>query len=448
MQHSRNRDLDGVRGLAILLVVAAHSGLPVRWGGLSGVTLFFVLSGYLITSLLIREYDRYQALSLWRFWGRRAVRLLPALIVLLALLPIVLVATGDSRLAAYPKQAIASLLYIGNYVRIHHHDLGVLNHLWSLSVEEQFYVIWPLAFLVLVTFFRARVLSIVLGMAMIATFYSVWTTGAAVRLDISTETNAFALLLGAALAFALAAVKSRGLSLPTTSPLLPFLVMIAISAFPGHGLAVDHPLFRPLGAIFAISGVWLVFAAVSGHSKVVGSRFMVFFGTISYALYLWHQSLINSHLLGAHTVQRNLTLIAFSILVSWLSWVLVEKPLTRLRGPLRLDQPSKRQRRNLAAQEALASAATDTDSETETETESQRQRRRQPGRPGHRAGPAPLAARRPRQPPRDPGRRPHGRDPAQPSGNSTGATGSSSVSGSRYVVPRRRPQCRQLAGEQ
>ena len=58
MQHSRNRDLDGVRGLAILLVVAAHSGLPVRWGGLSGVTLFFVLSGYLITSLLIREWDR------------------------------------------------------------------------------------------------------------------------------------------------------------------------------------------------------------------------------------------------------------------------------------------------------------------------------------------------------------------------------------------------------
>ena len=103
VQHSRNRDLDGVRGLAILLVVAAHSGLPVRWGGLSGVTLFFVLSGYLITSLLIREWDRWGSISLWRFWGRRAVRLLPALLLLLALTPLLLWATGDDRLSRLPR---------------------------------------------------------------------------------------------------------------------------------------------------------------------------------------------------------------------------------------------------------------------------------------------------------------------------------------------------------
>jgi peptidoglycan/LPS O-acetylase OafA/YrhL len=70
---------------------------------------------------------------------------------------------------------------------------------------------------------------------------------------------------------------------------------------------------------------------------------MVFFGTISYALYLWHQTFINSQLLGEHTTPRNLVLIAAAILVSWLSWVLVERPAMRLRGPLRLDQPSSRQ---------------------------------------------------------------------------------------------------------
>ena len=343
MQHSRNRDLDGVRGLAILLVVAAHSGLPVRWGGLSGVTLFFVLSGYLITSLLIREWGRWGSISLWRFWGRRALRLLPALVLLLALAPVLLWATGDDQLASYPTAALASLFYVGNWVRIAGTDLGVLNHLWSLSVEEQFYVVWPVIFIVLMTWLRSRALAVVLSLAALATFYSVWTQGTAIRLDISTETNAFALLLGVALAFALAGVRARGWDLPSASPLVPFVVMVAVSAFPGHGLAVDHPLFRPLGAVYAVLGVWLVYAAVSGHSRVVGSRVMVFFGTISYALYLWHQTFINSRLLGEHSTPRNLTLIAAAVLVSWLSWVLVERPVGRLRGRLRLDQPSRRQ---------------------------------------------------------------------------------------------------------
>ena len=343
MQHSRNRDLDGVRGLAILLVVAAHSGLPVRWGGLSGVTLFFVLSGYLITSLLIREWDQWGSISLWRFWGRRALRLLPALVLLLLLVPPLLWATGDARLTGYPVAALASLFYVGNWVRIAGTDLGVLNHLWSLSVEEQFYVVWPAVFIGLMTWLRTRALAVVLAVAALATFYSVWTQGTEARLDISTETNAFALLLGVALAFALAAVRDRGWELPTTSPLVPFLVLVAVSAFPGHGLAVDHPLFRPLGAVYAVIGVWLVYAAVSGHSRLVGSRVMVFFGTISYALYLWHQTFINSLLLGEHSTPRNLLLIATAVLVSWLSWVLVEQPVGRLRTRLRLDRPSARQ---------------------------------------------------------------------------------------------------------
>ncbi|MGO4598654.1 acyltransferase family protein [Terrabacter sp. 2RAF25] len=343
MQHSRSRDLDGVRGLAILLVVAAHSGLPVRWGGLSGVTLFFVLSGYLITSLLLREWDRWGSISLWRFWGRRALRLLPALLLLLLLVPPLLLATGDDRLTDYPVAALASLFYVGNWVRIAGTDLGVLNHLWSLSVEEQFYVVWPAVFIALMTWLRSRALAVVLSLAAVATFYSVWTQGTEARLDISTETNAFALLLGVALAFALAGVRRRGWQLPTTSPAVPFLVMVAVSSFPGRSLEVDHPLFRPLGAVYALIGVWLVYAAATGRSRLVGSRVMVFFGTVSYALYLWHQTFINSRLLGEHSTPRNLVLIAAAVLVSWLSWVLVERPVGRLRGRLRLDRPSARQ---------------------------------------------------------------------------------------------------------
>ncbi|ADU48090.1 acyltransferase family protein [Intrasporangium calvum] len=343
MQHSRNRDLDGVRGLAILLVVAAHSGLPIRWGGLSGVTLFFVLSGYLITSLLIREWDRWGSVSLWRFWGRRALRLLPALLVFLALVPLLLWATGDSRLASYPAAAMASLFYVGNWVRIAGTDLGVLNHLWSLSVEEQFYVVWPLVFLALMAWWRQHLLGLVLGLTGVATVYSVWATGSFIRLDISTETNAFALLLGVSLAVALASIARKGWHPPRVSVLIPFTVMILVSAFPSHDIATDHGLFRPLGAVYAVLGVWLVASAVLGHSPVVASPVMVFFGTISYALYLWHQALINSVLFGDKTVLRNLALIAAAVVLSWLSWVVVERPAGRLRGRLRLDEPSRRQ---------------------------------------------------------------------------------------------------------
>ncbi len=353
MQHSRNRDLDGVRGLAILLVVVAHVGLPVRWGGLSGVTLFFVLSGYLITSLLIREWDRWGSLSLWRFWGRRAVRLLPALLLLIALTPVLLWLSGDDRISTYPVAALSSLFYVGNWVRINGTDLGVFNHLWSLSVEEQFYLVWPLVFIALMTWLRSRAVAIILALAGFATFYSVWTQGSAIRLDISTETNAFALLLGVSLAFGLAAVRERGWHPPPTNPLAPFLVLVAVSAVPGHGPGIDHGLFRPLAAVYALIGLWLVYAAVSGHSRVVGSRVMVLFGTISYALYLWHQTLINSTLLGPHTVWRNLVLVAAAVLVSWLSWLLVERPAMRLRRPWALDQPSKRQQAYAAARDEV-----------------------------------------------------------------------------------------------
>jgi peptidoglycan/LPS O-acetylase OafA/YrhL len=341
VQHSRNRDLDGVRGLAILLVVAAHSGLPVRWGGLSGVTLFFVLSGYLITSLLVREWDRWGSVSLWRFWGRRALRLLPALVLLLVLAPLLLWATGDDRLSTYPTAALASLFYVGNWVRIGGTDLGVLNHLWSLSVEEQFYVVWPLAFIVLFRWFRSHALQVVIAVALVASFFRAWTQDTS---DIATSANAFSLLLGVALSLGLAGAARRGWTLPHAHPLIPFVLLVVLSAFPGHTPIVDQSLFRPLAVLFAAGGVWLVYAAVSGHSRVVGSRVMVFFGTISYALYLWHQTFINSRLLGEHATPRNLVLIAAAVLVSWLSWVLVERPVGRLRGRLRLDQPSRRQR--------------------------------------------------------------------------------------------------------
>ena len=132
--------LDGIRGLAIILVVIAHA-FPETFagGGAPGVSLFFVLSGFLITSLLLGEIETSGRIDLKKFFGRRALRLAPALIVYLS---VAAIAEGWS--SVWP-----SLLYLGNYAQIAGSDVGVNVHTWSLAVEEHFYLLWPVLFVFL-----------------------------------------------------------------------------------------------------------------------------------------------------------------------------------------------------------------------------------------------------------------------------------------------------------
>jgi peptidoglycan/LPS O-acetylase OafA/YrhL len=132
--------LDGLRGLAILAVMLNNARyLP---GGFLGVDIFFVLSGFLITALLLQEWQRTGTIRLGAFYARRALRLLPALFALLAL---VLVAPGLFYLAAPPwKDAAIAALYATNWVNAFSlRNMAILDHTWSLTVEEQFYVLWP-----------------------------------------------------------------------------------------------------------------------------------------------------------------------------------------------------------------------------------------------------------------------------------------------------------------
>ena len=151
--HSGRLDaLDGVRALAVLLVVAFHVGIPGMDGGFLGVDVFFVLSGYLITTLLLRDVRRYGQVRLTTFWTRRVRRLMPAFLLL------VLAVTAWAAIVAptYQREGlrgdtVASLLYVANWHFIgqasYFADDGTespLQHVWSLAVEEQFYVVWPL----------------------------------------------------------------------------------------------------------------------------------------------------------------------------------------------------------------------------------------------------------------------------------------------------------------
>lgn len=135
--------LDAVRGVAVLAVVVAHAGVPLTYGGGAvGVTLFFVLSGFLITRLLVEELTDEHRLDLRAFYGRRVRRLLPALLGVVAVTSLWHLATEGIGHAL--RTATVVLAYIPNVARWAHHDLGLLNHTWSLGFEEQYYLLWPL----------------------------------------------------------------------------------------------------------------------------------------------------------------------------------------------------------------------------------------------------------------------------------------------------------------
>lgn len=180
--------LDGVRGIAILMVVAYHAGLvPVGYVGATGVTVFFVLSGFLITRLLIQETDQQGRIDLGAFYARRARRLLPALVVMLVVV-----------LALQPEQvgsALWALSYAANWAMVVDVELVPFEHAWSLSIEEQFYVLWPVAFMI---GWRIRSVGIILLLLLVARAF---TPVDAEFISFSTPIQAPALLIGVLLAF-------------------------------------------------------------------------------------------------------------------------------------------------------------------------------------------------------------------------------------------------------
>src|SRR6201993_2227809 len=140
--------LDGIRAIAVLLVMVGHLN-PVYAGGL-GVDIFFVLSGYLITAILVSEFSADGRISLRKFYARRALRILPAVVLLLVALNIFVTITQPREQARTLEwDSLGALFYIANWLRAFGRDLGILGHLWSLSIAEQFYFFWPvtLAFL-------------------------------------------------------------------------------------------------------------------------------------------------------------------------------------------------------------------------------------------------------------------------------------------------------------
>ncbi|MDQ6649237.1 MAG: acyltransferase [Actinomycetota bacterium] len=354
--------LDGVRALAVLAVLLFHGGVSWAHGGFLGVDAFFVLSGYLITTLLVLEWRSTGGIGLGGFWARRARRLLPALfaVLLAAGLYAYFVATAES-LHSLRMDALATLGYVANWHLIDtkqgYFDAfslpSPLRHTWSLAIEEQFYLVWPL--LLLVVFWLRSSLRLLLGVIVVGALGS--AVGMALlfrpasdpsRVYYGTDTRAQSLLVGAALAVSLVLLVDRARAGR------PLGRRVAQRAFGVLGLAGGlgtlaawwladgsaPTLYRGGFAVAALAvaavlaDVVLVPAGLL--SRALSLPPLVFLGRISYGVYLWHWPifLVTNHertgLGGARLLAARL---ALTLAVSVASFYLLERPVLRGRLP-------------------------------------------------------------------------------------------------------------------
>ncbi|HUC00209.1 MAG TPA: acyltransferase family protein [Solirubrobacterales bacterium] len=299
--------IDAVRALAVLAVFFYHSNVSWMPGGFLGVDVFFVISGYLITSLLLREFRGGGAVHLGRFWLRRALRLLPAVGVLIAVTMIAAAILEPDRIDAFRDDAVASLFYFANWHFIFGHVSyfeqfaapSPFTHLWSLSVEEQFYLFWPLVFAAGMKLFgRGRLLLGVLAgaLASVALAWILFDPGSdASRVYYGTDTHAVGLLFGVALALIWSPIELRRRRTgPMVGPILDVVGVLALAYVVLSFIHVhDYDLALWHGGYLWLALVTALLIAVLVHPAarlggLLGQAPVLWLGLRSYSFYLWH----------------------------------------------------------------------------------------------------------------------------------------------------------------
>jgi peptidoglycan/LPS O-acetylase OafA/YrhL len=327
---ARRPELDSLRGVAIVLVVASHAfWRDFVMGGPVGVAVFFALSGYLITGILLDERARTGEIHLAAFFARRARRLLPAVAVFL--LAMVLLGALLGPAFATWRDALPTLFYVQNFAHMTPMLTHTLGHTWSLSVEEQFYLVFPLLLVTLGRKASAHRLAIVLAVtaaALMTLRLALWGSGATLeRVYYGTDTNAGLLIAGAALA---AWVHAHGGLRRDLRPIIP----VVVAALVVLGFVADRPGARAavpvIAALLAVSAL----LATEGFRvpDIWSPRWLVLVGQRSYGLYLWHYPLF--HVLQPRMPEAWWTNVVLA-LGAWgltlMSWRYVEAPLLRSR---------------------------------------------------------------------------------------------------------------------
>jgi peptidoglycan/LPS O-acetylase OafA/YrhL len=354
-----------VRAFAILGVMAYHLGLGWASGGYLGVDLFFVLSGFLITSLLLEEHCVSGGIRLGAFWGRRARRLLPALFLLLVAVALYAVVNGRFSspgaggaaidLNGLRGDALATLLYVANWHAIFSHQSyfaqfstpSPLQHTWSLAIEEQFYLVWPLALFGLLRWspkhwrkagFIVCILGAVASAVAMAVLYH--PGGDPSRIYYGTDTRAFDLLAGATVAFLAAGrpqprarVRSwlHVASLPAVVALMVFWVVAGTkSEIPRSGMFLGGFLVCALLAAVVIADVRQL--DQGPLARLLSLRPLRWIGMISYGLYLWHWPIyvyLNQARTGLSGAALDAARIALTFAVATASYYVLELPVRR-----------------------------------------------------------------------------------------------------------------------
>ncbi len=337
---SRWNSLDGVRTMAVALVMATHFGLHATQGQI-GVDVFFVLSGFLITSLLLRERDRTNRVSLMSFWRRRAFRLFPALGCAIALALAVSLATTPALRHSTVAGLPYVLGYVGNWGMVFGppHAGGLLAQTWSLAVEEQFYLIWPLVGVAWLcrTANRRRAAQIVGAFAVAdALYFRIALNRWGPARDIfGTDTHAFGLLAGSALALWVCradrttACEGRSKGSLRAAGAVAAMLIVYLACFGQVDLTV-----LPATAAAVVLIASLVLVPTGRLVGVFAWRPMRWIGRRSYGIYLYHYPLAvafvaGRHLQGFHYLGVVTACIGASILLAAVSFRWVETPFLR-----------------------------------------------------------------------------------------------------------------------
>jgi peptidoglycan/LPS O-acetylase OafA/YrhL len=299
--------LDGLRALAVIAVLLYHAGLPWIPGGFLGVEVFFVISGYLITGLLLAEWRQQGRIDLKAFWLRRARRLLPALLLLIVVTLAFAVVFLPDEVAGLRGDVLAALGYVTNWYFVLGHKSyfetvgrpSLLQHLWSLAIEEQFYLLWPL---LLTIGLRRWPRKVVLGTVLIGAAVSTVLMAMLYRLDVDpsrpyygTDTRAGALLIGSALAFVWMPGQRQHRTGWTVPLLLDIFSLGAFGVLVWFCLRIDA--FQPFlyrGGFAAVAMATAVMIATAVHPRARLSPGLLewwplrWIGLRSYSIYLWH----------------------------------------------------------------------------------------------------------------------------------------------------------------
>lgn len=353
--------LDGLRAVAVIAVIVYHLFPGALPGGFIGVDIFFVISGFLITGLLVGERARAGRISLSRFWQRRARRLVPALVVLVLVTCSAAWAVGGDVLVGLGRQVLGAATFSNNWMDIasgssyFSRDVPELfRNLWSLAVEEQFYVMWPLLLLVLLLVRRSGVrIGIVLALAA-ASAALMWTLyvpgGDATRVYFGTGTHSFGLMIGAALALIVRELRPFDLDAGETRTQyfvrrwLPTVGVVSLIAlcFATWWLHDNRAVTYQGGLVtVSILTALLIWSATTSRSRL-GRMLDVaplrYVGQRSYGLYLWHWPVLvlvaAAWQPGAPSLERTVTIggvaLLITVIASVLSYRFVEQPVRRM----------------------------------------------------------------------------------------------------------------------